>query len=509
MIKVDQTNYNRAAYGVQSAKSRAKGSVAFTGKVPQIPTSSLRDAVEYILPKSTKALKILGSNGGEIQNIIINAVGTGLVAPIFIKYNFLSEADEDTRTYSAWRQPVSAVLAVATQAGLTAPFYKIFDNWANNGTFGEALNKTPFQDDYYITKIVKKRYPNATKKQIDDYVKNIKEEQHTSLLRTLEDESTVFYTRKDGSKLKMSDEAYRNLLNATVDSLYKGDKKYLDKINNTIAKRSARSKYYRTHNNEATELFKEFHTVISDARNLKDINKFISKKIDIFKNTEDSKEVLGILQELKDRAKAISSGNSDAISFSDIQKALVEKIEKMQEHVKEYSDSSLTDADVERHVENIVYKEKTKLQAALDFYKSLKTQLNETSNISEIRKSIIAKQKELGIENSGLNKDFVEEVASQLMARSKTNMKWYKQFVGIFVSLSILPFTCTLLNWIYPRFMDVFFPNLSSKKHDKESAKLVEMAPKTSAAAQIKPLKTSSAAGVAAADNKNNDSEVA
>ncbi|MBR6099135.1 hypothetical protein IKP85_05245 [bacterium] len=501
MIKINESGYIGGKAGAvfnNNSRKRNSDMPAFTGKVPQIPTSSLRDAVEYILPSSTKALKFLGSNGGEIQNIIINAVGTGLVAPIFIKYNFLSEADEDTRTYSAWRQPVSAVLAVATQAGLTAPFYKIFDNWANNGTFGEALNKTPFQDEYYITKLVKKQHPNATKKQIRDYVRNIKESQRKALINMLEEDSTVFYSRKDGSKLKMSDASYRNLLNSTIDKLAKADKKYLDNIEKTIAKRTARSKYYRTHNKEATDLLAEFNTEISKARNMKEINSYLSQKILELKKDKNSGEMVAIFEEVRQRAKVVSGGK-DAISFSDVQQALIEKVHKMQEHVKKYKDIK-TDAEVEQIVEGIVHEEKTKLQSAIDFYKSLKTNINEKSNITELSKLIEEKCKELKIENSGLNKKFVDEVANQLISRSKTNMKWYKQFVGIFVSLSILPFTCTLLNWIYPRFMDVFFPNLSSKKHGKEASKLVEMAPKMSSFASTN-LKPSQLASVSMSGN--------
>ena len=60
------------------------------------------------------------------------------------------------------------------------------------------------------------------------------------------------------------------------------------------------------------------------------------------------------------------------------------------------------------------------------------------------------------------------------------NLKAHKQFTGIVISLAVLPITCCLLNWIYPRFMDAVFPNLSNKKHDNESKQLVEKAPKQS-----------------------------
>jgi len=33
--------------------------------------------------------------------------------------------------------------------------------------------------------------------------------------------------------------------------------------------------------------------------------------------------------------------------------------------------------------------------------------------------------------------------------------------------LAILPISCSLLNYLYPKIMDVFFPKLSEKKQDK------------------------------------------
>lgn len=476
--KVEDIGYRNHGYGSRVSGKKAPGRVAqsFTGKVPQMPTTSLKDAIEYLLPKSAKIFKKLGSSGGEIQNIIINAIGTGLVAPIFIKYNFLSDADEDTRTYSAWRQPVSAALAIVTQAGLTAPFYKIFDNWSNNGTFGEELNKTPFQDDYYLKKLIKKNNPNATEAQIQDLLSQDISAQRANLIQTLEEQSTVFYTRKDGSQFKISDDAYRNLLNETINKLEKTDTAALNDIEKTIEKRTARSKFYRAHNQEVANLLAEFHTKISGATNLKEVDTYLKGKISEYRGKNGMEEMSNILEEISRRAKVIS-GRNDGVVFNNVQQGLLEKVEKMQEHVKKYKGVA-TEQEVENIVNKIVAEEKSRLQSALDFYKSIKTTITEKTNISELRKAIEAKAKELKIKDSGLNKNFIEEVADQLVARSKTNMKWYKQFVGVFVSLSILPFTCTLLNWIYPRFMDVFFPNLSAKKHNNESAKLVSMAPK-------------------------------
>ena len=73
-------------------------------------------------------------------------------------------------------------------------------------------------------------------------------------------------------------------------------------------------------------------------------------------------------------------------------------------------------------------------------------------------------------ENKLLNRDFTKDVIERLKKNLKNNLKGFKQIAGIIVSCAMLPFTCALLNWVYPIFMDAVFPNLSNKKHDNESS---------------------------------------
>ena len=111
----------------------------------------------------------------------VTAVGTAFVAPIFIVFNPIAEyfnkrqpADpKDTRTpeqkekdnrnqriYSAWRQPVSAIIALGGQFILTKPIEKILDNAAAKGHFNVTPETSELHskfniinhDDYYKTK---------------------------------------------------------------------------------------------------------------------------------------------------------------------------------------------------------------------------------------------------------------------------------------------------------------------------------------------------------------------
>src|SRR5574344_2977625 len=126
------------------------------------------------MPKPVRILnKMKKMLGGETTNICINALGTGLIAPIFIKYNFLSKTDNDTRTYSAWRQPVSAVLSVATQVGLLIPINRWMNKLSNEGRLLnlDMLNQGGYQNEAYLRKRIRKANPGATKEQIAVLVK--------------------------------------------------------------------------------------------------------------------------------------------------------------------------------------------------------------------------------------------------------------------------------------------------------------------------------------------------
>lgn len=472
MMKVDDKI--NSGYRFSGAKNRSlRTAPSFTAK--PIAAGTLDDAVAALVPKSLRVLKKLGSSGGEIQNIIINSLGTGLVAPIFIKYNFMSKTDEDTRTYSAWRQPVSAVLAVVTQCGLTAPFYKIFDNWSNKGVFGEKLNKTLFMDDYYIKKLMKRKHPDATKDQLEGYVSEFKKDQNSNLIKQLRENSTVNYKFADGVTRKISDNEYRNLLSETLDNLIKFDEAREKELNTTIEKRTIRSNYYRKNNAEAKAILEETAEAVKNAKTVGQIDSFIASKINSLRSNNNAKEMIAILGDIQKRAH--KNGGEKTESFRNIKRALQDNVRKMLNHVDIYSRIN-SDAEVARRVEASVQADILEVQASKQFFENLKRTISEKTNIGDIQNLINEKRKALKIENSSLNRDFAEEVAKQLVNRTKAHMKCFKQIVGVFVSLAVLPFTCTLLNYIYPRFMDVFFPNLSSKKHANESQKLIDKAPK-------------------------------
>jgi len=270
-------------------------------------------------PKIIQFIRKFGVLTGEVPNILINAIGTGLVAPFFIKYNFLSKSDSDTRTYSALRQPVSAILAVLMQGGLVLPFDRLMNNMSNKGEWdGHAFNKTGFQDLKYIEKIIKKQNPNLTKAEIKELAKAKQLEQLITMINHANNNNFVGYIL-DGKKVKLSKNQLKALMRETLDDL---SKKHPD-----------------------------------IAKNIESLKHNISKGISI--------------KEFSQKIGKISKGTDFAYEL------------------------------IQKHIENVA-----------------------------------------------------------------KNIKGFRAIVGLVVSLSILPVSCAALNWLYPRFMDKFFPSLSKKKKD-------------------------------------------
>jgi len=498
MIKVEENGYRSGNYG--KVKHAPKKNVvykrhlsghqqSFTGKA-NVAAEGIEDLVRSFMPWTIRTLNFLGGKRGEIQNILINAAGTGLVAPVFIKYNFLSDADEDTRTYSAWRQPLSAFLAIITQAGLTMPFYKKYDTWANNGNFDENMNKTLFQDEDYIRKMLKKQdqYKNATKEELNAAAKAERNRQLQSLRESFHAENggRPIYRYADGTTKRMSDNTYKNLLTETIDKMLKIDEYALNELDETVKRRTVRSKYYRDNYTEAHQILEELQTNLAGSNSRKELNSYLNKTIKSLKSNSKHSEMVNILKDLKQRAKYASSGKI-TFSWDDIKVALGEKVDNMLAHAEKYKDVT-SDAEVERMVKNTVESDKEKLTELVEYYRGLKSKVTEATSVDEISEQLEALKNKLKLKGSSLDKDFIKELADRLVARTKAHQAWYKQFTGIFVTLAILPFTCTLLNWIYPRFMDIFFPNLSNKKHDNSSAKLVALAPKAALAQAQRPI---------------------
>ena len=464
-MKVEPLKYNitgTAASGIKKA-----GQTSFTGRCSPLEAASdinMANEIKEFMPSAVKGMKRLSDNMGEIQNIIINALGTGLVAPIFIKWNPLSKTDEDTRTYSAWRQPVSAVLAVATQVGVTIPFNKMIEYRANTGFYDAQYNKTLFQDENFIAKRLKKLYPYATKKQIEAMTKEKMAEQKQNLILMIQN-NNVTMSKADGTPVPLSQAKYKELVDSVIQKKIDFENGELKKCNEiTIPKKIQRGEYYRTHKDEAKNIFTEQSNKLKNTNDPKVIRKQVKQLIKQHKNGD--KELLAIFDEILQRR-----GNKDSELKVAIQAKLDDVLRDIDFHTKFKTAEALKQGVIQFETESRI----NPINESLNTLNAMKKMIAENKTVGEIE-DFLTQTVDTNDKHRLFKFNLSKDVAKKMSDIVKNNLKAHKQITGLIVSFLMLPISCSLLNWCYPRFMDIFFPNLSSKKHPKEIKDLVNKA---------------------------------
>jgi len=441
----------------------------FTGKIPNVGTTAninMEDEVRLLMPPAVKAMKKVCDNMGEVQNIIINALGTGLVAPIFIKWNPLSKTDEDTRTYSAWRQPVSAVLAIVTQVGITIPFNRMIERRANNGFYDEQYNKTLFQDKDFIEKQLKRLYPYATKDELARLTKAKMNEQKANLRRMIKENNIVMSTNT-GKAHKYSESAFTNLLNKVLDDKLGFENKELKKCEEiTIPKKISRCEYYRANHDEALRIFTDIDNKLNK-ENPKNVKKYVQN---LRKKVDAKSELASIYDDILDRR-----GNKEG----DLKIAMKDKLQGILRDIDNYTkDKYPTAESLSEYIKQMETDIRINpIKESIEALEQMKQQVSQKQTVASIETgldSIVRKNTKHRL----FEFKFSDEVAKALEKQIKNNLKGHKQIMGLIVSFLTLPVSCTMLNWCYPRFMDAVFPNLSNKKHPQEVKDLVDKANK-------------------------------
>ena len=465
-MNVDKVNLKNGsnAYQIQRKSKNGNPKLYFTGNIPQYV---IEKEINALNPPVLKGLNTLKSNIGEFQDICINACGTGILAPIFIKNNPLSKTDEDTRTYSAYRQPISAVLAIGTQGFVTIPIVNVINNMANEGALNLDCNTTPFKNKKYVTKMIKKLKPHLNKKQCEAEADKFLEKQNTNLLNTLKKENTIYYNIKGKTTPeKIPPEKLKEILNRTVDDMIKEENKQLKRCKDEkLNKRIARSEFYRNNHDVSLKLLNEMEEKINSTNNIKDINDYLASKYKALKRSKADQHLLDMVLETKAR------------SYAD-KESMLEKIYKMQTHVEKYKNVK-TKEEVIELVKESIKQRLNEHQETLNFLDKVKEAIKENKTVNDIE-ILFEKQKKANPEFRLADKVFSQEVIDKLATLTKKHIEGVKRISTLIGALAVLPVSCWLLNWIYPRFMDAVFPKLSSKKHNNESKELVDKATKNS-----------------------------
>lgn len=394
-----------------------------------------------LMPRMIKVISSFSKFNGEVPNIIINALGTGLIAPVFIKYNFLSKTDEDTRTYSAWRQPVSAVLAVITQAGMIMPFNHLIWKMNNNGEFcGPNYNTTAFPDAKYIQEQLKKDGCKLTGKELEDLAKQKYNENIDALVDNAIKNNTIEYTTSAGKKVSVPQENLRNILESIAVKM-KNDvegtiKRYgTEKPEHQIQ----RGEFLRNNHEQVRTILTEVEEQIKAGKSYAEIKGGLKSKLKGLKANNADSELQGIVEQL---SKQLDNPT------------LQQEIEDLKVKCDAFSTCKSTE-DVKGIVNSRLAARTADLKVQQDSIKELIEDIKSGKSIGHLHEKLTRTMPD---------NQFVYDVIQKHISHVKSNIKGLNQIIGIVVGVAMLPLTCCLLNYLYPRFMDTFFPRLSNKK---------------------------------------------
>ena len=204
---------------------------------------------------------------------------------------------------------------------------------------------------------------------------------------------------------------------------------------------------------------------------MKEVQKSLKEKIKSLKGNKEKEELRRVAQEVLGL-----SNSATEESKASIIKAMQDKLTKVRTTAEKYS--KLPDkAAVEQAIQDEIKNRISSVEGTLGFYERAKAAIKEGKTVKEIEAMFTAEAKA----NKRLaNKEitFAKEVAEMFKKQVKGNIGSVKQMGGLIVGLAMIPVACTLLNVIYPLFMDAVFPNLSHGKGKQVNKNLVEGASK-------------------------------
>ncbi len=512
---------------ISKIQTQGQKKVAFGSAHGTIESSKVKDAVIKKMPDAAKRMIKLKWLKGEVGGILITAIGTGIVAPIFIAFNPLSDKDENTKKYTAMRQPVSAVLAILIQLGLLKPLESIYDTLSNKGKLGKSVwfnqeklhSKSFYENEAKRGKLsaelveakVERQMANDVDRVAGELHQNgsIKFENNTSfdgknlggvinaaLEERIKTQQTIFNDSSDETKVAakakrafvlLTEENRKdgavNVIEELCKDLLDTDNQSKEKIHDILT--GWKRKY--GNNPELNKIAEEF-LGRTDVPNIKGRAEQTLDKINIFKKALSNSRLIqnnsAVILEHLNNLKAGTDINivpEGLKNLLNIDNADVGGLSNMLDTIKKTTDNQLRNKYIDKFITRVnayieagddiekileIYQKgyytdtKDTAKATINLLNSLK--VDETKEISDVKAVIRNIANKLGL--SG-NDKFEIEIVKELRNKIEKKIKGFSQVSNILVGLFVtLPITCNILNWVYPRFMDIFFPQLANSK---------------------------------------------
>lgn len=445
-----------------------------------------------------RAFNYLSKTAGEIQNIAIQNIGTAFVAPIFIVNNPLSKEDDKSKKYSAWRQPLSALIAVPLSIGSNYAVGLWFDEAAKKGTFKRFDMRAMWPENY-----LKRRYnkiSNALKKSDVTQAKfDRRSKEVIDLLNDSEIKDYKTFKTKYGTFQDFIDGVNKVTSKIAAEDLLRPDNEkglhklavrdfLIEKLNFKVSdmypeKLNRDDVDIKLKNTTALSFLKEFGFDGIEEKQLRTFvnNNYLRKLCmeETKQNAESAEKIFNAIKEVTADPKAFEANKElfinrlSKVGLDDKERKTVSRLcENLlpQKIVEEETISlrnflKIFDMD-DNFFENPKLKwNVNKFILFLDRELQPEKLRNKEAVVrsfveNEITSDYIAKQGEKSLK-------YAVKIAQKGAQKAGSALSPFGKVLGIFVSIAVIPPQCSFLNWYYPKVMKKCFPKLAASKAEK------------------------------------------
>lgn len=510
-----QPNYQPTLRQGQTKFAQAPSFGNAPGELSDIQKNMIKDTLlKDHLGVLGKFFNKLSMTTGELQNLIIQNLGTAFVAPFFIANNPLSDEDPKSKQYSAWRQPISALIAVPISMGTNMAVNRWFDNAAANSVF-KKFDMGAAPSDEYLKRTYRKinkalEGKNITNANISELKLDLKSE---SILRGIgvdefkqiqNKDMTNFIEKAKKITIAKSAQSLVDVSGGLKDMTFKDflvqklgfltSDYYKDQSNSRL---NVDDVNLKLKNIKAMTFLKEIG--MSDIGENK-LRGFINNNI--YRNDE---KLMNECTELAKGDKKLAANMLKMLNGiaenTDVRPENLEKIERMfseripnkglddvgRKTVSKICESFISqetlntekipletlfkvlgiDTKFEQH--QILDVKMDKFLLAID--QMIQPNASQIATISQGNDILKTAQKLSGTkfnqEQVNILLGYAKNIVANGAKKAGSALKNYGKVQGIIVSALVIPLQCTLLNWAHPRIMEKFFPSLLSKSDSK------------------------------------------
>lgn len=512
MSKIQSVNVCCQRANLKQKQGNSTQSPSFCAELSDLPKGAqnfIKDGVRAKMDKNVgpirKLYKYLADTKGEMQTQVVNAIFTSTLAPAFIAFNPFSRADKKTKEYTAWRQPISAIIALSGVLPATLAVNAYLDKLYNEG-YNKSVDLRSNPNGSYLIGQFKAEYKKAEKEnRLKEFLaqyepKNISEKLGSTerfsgnaptkpyikackegYVKAIQDERMKLFTSliTEDPKSITIDETTKAISVSVKDP--KTGKVSVREIGRNIPNLTTKlelTEYLQInnlHNRKVSEfLHKEFGFEFYEDGKFKPYT--INAKLKGVK-ARDVLEALGLIEqgkitepELKEALLRIrQERHAPALA-----KKLKTTVKRAQEIFEEFGKDASSNVEFALGEEGVQVKTISlgHLLHPLD-YNIEHGRLQEFMDMKMADAVIYLKDSLKGnLKNLDGEADLRTIAGNMLKVNAKKMGSHFdnsKFFAAIFFNLFMTAITCTVLNWVYPRIMDKYFPHLSDKNIKTET----------------------------------------